>query len=87
MHPLLGSLTNLSDDELHSKLNDLNKRFTQAYRYGSSHLIPQLQMVLEDYNAEVARRNAVKMQEMQEKFDKIANKNDGKGMKGIIDIQ
>ena len=87
MHPLINDLSKLTDDELHNKLSELNKRFVQAYRIGPFQIIPQLQMLIEDYNAEVGRRNAKKMQEMQEKFDKIANKNDGKGMKGIIDIQ
>jgi uncharacterized membrane protein (DUF106 family) len=86
MHPLLGSLRELSDDDLQKKLSELNNRFMQAYRAGSSQMIPQLQMLIEDYRAEVARRNAAKMQELQEKFDK-ANGKDGKGLKGIIDIK
>ena len=87
MHPLLSNLTNLSDDELYNKLSELNKRYSQAYRFGPQQIIPQLQMLIEDYNAEINRRNAKKMQELQEKLDKQANKKDGKGMKGIIDIQ
>lgn len=87
MHPLGNDLTKLGDDELHNKLAELNKRFVQAYRIGPFQIIPQLQMLIDDYNAEVGRRNAAKMKEMQEKFDKISNKGDGKGMKGIIDIQ
>ena len=87
MHPLISNLSSLTDDELHKKLAELNKRFMQAYRIGPAQVIPQLQMLIEDYNSEISKRNAKKMQEMQEKFDKVANKNDGKGMKGIIDIQ
>lgn len=90
MHPLLGTLSGLSDDDLYSKLNELNQRYTQAYRFGPAQAVPQLQMLIEDYNAEIARRNAKKMQELQEKLDKkSAKKDDGKnkGMKGIIDIQ
>ena len=87
MHPLSPNLNNLSDDDLHKKLAELNKRFTQAYRIGPFQIIPQLQMLIEDYNSEVARRNAQKMQELQEKLDKASKKEDGKGMKGIIDIQ
>lgn len=87
MHPLAPNLRNLTDDDLHKKLNELNKRFTQAYRTGPFDIIPQLQMLIEDYNSEVGRRNAVRMQEMAEKLDKATKKDDGKGMKGIIDIQ
>lgn len=86
MHPLLNDLSKFSDDELHHKLAELNKRFAQAYRIGPAQIIPQLQMLIEDYNNEVSKRNAVKLKEMQEKFDKANNK-DGKGLKGIIDIQ
>jgi hypothetical protein len=87
MHPLLGSLRELSDDDLQKKLSELNNRFMQAYRSGASQMIPQLQMLIEDYRAEINRRNAEKMQEMQEKFDKMNNKDGGKGLKGIIDIK
>jgi hypothetical protein len=86
MHPLLGNLSSFSDDELQKKVADLYKRYNQAYRNGPFQILPQLQMVLEDYNAEVARRNAVKMQELQEKLDKTLTKKDDKGSKGIIDI-
>ena len=86
MHPLLNDLSKLSDDELHKKVAELNKRFSQAYRMGPYQVILQLQMLIEDYNNEVSKRNAKKMQEMQEKFDKAAEKGDGKGLKGIIDI-
>jgi hypothetical protein len=88
MHPLLNDLSQLSDDDLHKKLGELNKRFMQAYRTGPVQIIPQLQMLIDDYNAEVSKRNAVKLKEMQEKFDKANNKDgSGKGLKGIIDIQ
>lgn len=86
MHPLLGSLAGLTDDELQNKLAELNKRFMQAYRGGATQIIPQLQMLIGDYNAEIAKRNAKKMEELQAKLDKAVNKKDGKGMKGIIDI-
>jgi uncharacterized membrane protein (DUF106 family) len=87
MHPLSNNLSGLSDDELHNKLNELNKRFMQAYRIGPAQIIPQIQMLIEDYNAEISKRNAKKMQEMQDRFDKASKKEDGKGLKGIIDIQ
>jgi hypothetical protein len=87
MHPLGTNLRELSDDDLHKKLADLNKRFMQAYRIGPFQVIPQLQMLIQDYNEEVSRRNAVKMQELQEKLEKSSKKEEGKGIKGIIDIK
>jgi hypothetical protein len=82
MHPLSPDLSGLSDDELHKKFGDLQKRFMQAYRIGPASIIPQLQMVMEDYQAEISRRNQKYMEDLQKKTDK-----DGKGFKGIIDIQ
>lgn len=81
MHPLANDLTQLSDEDLNKKLGELNKRFVQAYRIGPHQIIPQLQMLIQDYQSELARRNAKLMQDMADKFDK-----DKKGGKGIINI-
>ena len=82
MHPLGNNLTNLSEDDLNKKFGELMKRYTQASRFGPQSIIPQLQMMMEDYKAEMQRRNAVAMEEMRKKMDK-----DGKSFSGIIDIQ
>jgi hypothetical protein len=78
MHPLGSNLSDLSDDELHSKYGELQKRFGQAYRFGPQGIIPQLQMLMQDYQYEIGIRNQKQMEEL--------NKNSGKGPKGIIDI-
>jgi len=85
MHPLGNDLTKLSDDDLNKKFGELSKRFNQAYRFGPQQIIPQLQILMGDYQEEMKRRQAKAMQEMMEKMNK--DKNGGKGMKGIIDIQ
>jgi hypothetical protein len=77
MHPLGPDLTGLSDDELHNKYSELQKRFGQAYRFGPQSIIPQLQMLMQDYQMEIKLRNQKHMEEL--------NKN-SKGPKGIIDI-
>jgi hypothetical protein len=77
MHPLGTDLSNLSDDELHKKYGELQKRFGQAYRFGPQGIIPQLQMLMQDYQYEINLRN-------QKQLDEL-NKN-SKGPKGIIDI-
>jgi hypothetical protein len=82
MHPLGNDLSKLSEDELNKKFGELSKRFTQAYRFGPQQIIPQLQMLMQDYQEEMRRRQAKQMQEMMEKMDKDKN-----GGKGIIDIQ
>ena len=77
MHPLGPDLTGLSDDELHNKYSELQKRFGQAYRFGPQSIIPQLQMLMQDYQMEISLRNQKQLEEL--------NKN-SKGPKGIIDI-
>jgi hypothetical protein len=81
MHPLAPDLSTLSDDELSKKFNDLNKRLGQAYRSGPSQIIPQIQMLMQDYQTEISRRQQKLMQEMEQRAEK-----NGKGFKGIIDI-
>ena len=77
MHPLGPDLTGLTDEELHKKFGELQKRFNQAYRFGPFAIIPQIQMLMQDYQYEIQVRNQRQMEEM--------NKN-SKGPKGIIDI-
>jgi stress response protein YsnF len=83
MHPLLNNLRDLSDDDLHRKISELGNRYSQAYRMGPFQVLPQLQMLMDDYQAELSRRNAQKMKELQEKLDAKSKKGD----KGIIDIK
>lgn len=82
MHPLSTNLADLNDDELHKKLGELQKRVLQASRFGPYSIIPQLQMLLDDYQYEVNERNRRKMEEMEKRAEEK-----GKGFKGIIDIQ
>ena len=56
MHPLAQDLSKLTDVELQEKHNDLTKKMTWAYRTGSTSLIGQMQMVLEDFNFEIQAR-------------------------------
>lgn len=57
MHPLAPDLTNLSDEELHTKRSELMNRVSQAYRMGNGTMVGQLQLLLQDYAIEVERRN------------------------------
>ena len=78
MHPLVGNLDELSNEELHKKYNDLMAKYNQAYRFGPTSVIPQMQMILENYKFEMEKRNRKTLEEMESKNDKF---------KGIIDIQ
>ena len=77
MHPLSPNLTDLNDTELQQKYSELQKRLGQAWRFGPQSLVPQIQMVMEDYQNELNLRMQKQMEEL--------NKN-SKNTKGIIDI-
>jgi hypothetical protein len=78
MHPLLPDLTKLTLDELNNKYGDLLKRITYAYQIGQVGMVQQLQMLLQDYQAEIQVRNAKALQDMEK---------NSKNFKNIIDIQ
>jgi hypothetical protein len=78
MHPLVPDLSGLSTEDLHKKYNELLQKLNQAYKFGPSGAIPQMQMILENYRYEMDVRNRKILEEMEAKNDKF---------KGIIDIQ
>lgn len=65
MHPLTPDLTALTDDELGSKLSDLQSKVGFAYRSGHTDMIGQLQMVIEDYKLELEKRNLKMLEQMK----------------------
>ena len=64
MHPLAGDLTKLTDEELLKKLNELYDKIRMSYRLSDPTIYQQLQLLLNSYKNEQARR----AQEAQEKF-------------------
>ena len=78
MHPLAPDLTELKDDELVKKISELSQRLSQSYRYGHGALAQQIHMLLEDYQAELGRRQQKQLEEMLSK---------NKQFKDIIDIK
>jgi hypothetical protein len=77
-HPLVNDLSKLTMEELVSKQSDIVKRMTFAYRMGRADMIQQLQMIQEDYNAEISKRGQKALEEMEK---------NSKQFKNIIDIQ
>jgi hypothetical protein len=69
-HPLAPELTAVSQEELYKKYNELMKRLGQAYQSGPSAAVPQLQMMIASYQAEINRRQDKTMGEMMEKVKK-----------------
>ena len=79
MHPLAPDLTNLTDDELQKKYNELNNRINSAYRMGNMDLVMQVQLLLDDYQTEMGARQRKMMEDLQKRA--------GKDFDDIIDIK
>jgi hypothetical protein len=77
-HPLTPDLSKLTTEELNQKYGDLLKRITSAYRMGSSDMVYQLQLLMDDYQSELSNRNRKALEEMEK---------NSKNFKNIIDIQ
>jgi len=77
-HPLSPDLTKLTAEELTSKYGELLKRVTVSYRMGNADMVHQLQLLLQDYQAEMDLRNRKALEEMEK---------NSKNFKNIIDIQ
>ena len=65
MHPLAPDLSNLSDEELHTKRSELQTRLGYAYRMGHTDAVHQLTLLSQDYQLEVDRRNQKLMADAQ----------------------
>ena len=48
-HPLIGSLEELTLEELSAKVNELGKKLSIAARSGNGHLCDQIRMAMENY--------------------------------------
>tara|TARA_Y100000389_G_C16990496_1_gene284670 strand:- start:82 stop:315 length:234 start_codon:yes stop_codon:yes gene_type:complete len=64
-HPLVGQLKDLSLEEIQSKLQEISKKLSFAYRSGNNALSHQLQMVQQSYTEEYNR----KMRDLMPKDD------------------
>jgi len=73
VHPLIGDLSEMTDAILHEKFNDLSKRLNAAYRMGYGDAARQLQMFMNDYQAEINRRNEKMMAAMASKNPEFKN--------------
>lgn len=69
MHPLTPNLSELKDDELQKKYNDLMQKFNVAYRFGNHNLIWQMQELLADYKEELAARQQKALENNKDKHN------------------
>jgi len=76
MHPLSPNLTELSEDDLLKKINDLHMRLRQAYNMANPQISMQLRMLLDDYQREYNNRMAELAKKFAEQNKKYADKID-----------
>jgi hypothetical protein len=76
MHPLAPDLSNLTDDELHTKRAELTNRMTFAYRMGHGDIIGQIQLLLGDYDMEIQKRNQKMLDDLQKNNKNFKDKID-----------
>ena len=55
-HPLQQDLSNLSDSEIESKLQELSRKYFAAQRMGSNELLTQVSTFVTIYRQELSRR-------------------------------
>lgn len=70
-HPLIGSLENLTVEELSSKVNELSNKLSIATRSGNGHLCNQIRMALESYQ----NKYKEKLQETYRRQDEMSKIN------------
>lgn len=71
MHPLVTTLANITDEELHSRINSLT---TKYFASNNPDVHNQIILYIDTYNAEVERRQAVAWQQIIDKTDKNIDK-------------
>lgn len=49
-HPLINDISNLTVEELQTKISDLNKKLAFATQTGNQAMVSQIQLVLGSYN-------------------------------------
>lgn len=66
-HPFISDLSNLSLEEIQTKISDLMNKLNFAYRTGNSALIHQLLMVIDSYKLEYSKKmdELIKKQNIQ----------------------
>ena len=76
MHPLIPNLTELTEEDLLKKINDLHIRIRQAYNMPNPQVSMQLRMLLDDYQREYNNRMAELAKKFAEQSKKYVDKID-----------
>ena len=76
MHPLAGDLTQLSDEDLLKKVNDLYDRLKTAYFMSNPAISMQLRMLLDSYRNEQTRRAQIEQEKFMKQNKKLTDRID-----------
>jgi hypothetical protein len=76
MHPLVGNLEDLKEQEIHSKISDLTKKYFMTH---NPEVQRQIANMLDEYRNEIGARNAKIWQQQMEN-------NSNKGLDKLINI-
>ncbi len=71
MHPLAGDLSHLKDSEVESKIHELTNKY---FISGNLDIKNQISALLDDYNAELAKRRDAQLKKMMDNRDKSLDK-------------
>lgn len=55
-HPLIGNLDSLTEEELTSKISELNRKLYIAAQTGNGHLCDQIRMAIESHQTKYQQR-------------------------------
>lgn len=61
-HPLINSLSDINEEDLQQRINELNRKLSWALR-NNQHLAHQIRMALDSYRAEQHRRQQARDQQ------------------------
>jgi hypothetical protein len=76
MHPLTSSLTDLNDEDLLKKLNELHSRLRTSLGLRNPAYVQQLTMILDDYQSEYNKRMAQQAEKFAQANKKLTDKID-----------
>lgn len=61
-HPLIPDLSQISDEDLQSRITDLTRKLSWAQR-NNAHLAHQIRMALESYRSQISQRQRAREQQ------------------------
>jgi hypothetical protein len=69
-NPLFPDISKIKDNDLENKINDLNKKYHIAAKFGHSAICEQISMLINQYKSEMYKRQSETIQKVIKKQDK-----------------